>query len=295
MITVIGSINMDLVVQTDDFPQQGETTLGNLFTTVPGGKGANQAVATARLGGKTNMVANVGNDSFGKELLQNLADNRVNVDGVSKSAETASGIANILLSEGDNRIIVVPGANFDLSPSHIDDVADVIQASQLVVLQMEIPIQTIEYILQICTDLNTAVLLNPAPATGFPKHFIEKVDYLTPNETECKQIFGTDIETALEQYPNKLIVTLGSAGACYFDGENHIIVEGFKTKVVDTTGAGDTFNGALAYGIVEGLNLNEAVKFANAAGSLSVEHFGAQGGMPSREKVEKRLSDERFK
>lgn len=295
MITVIGSVNMDLVVQTDNFPQQGETTLGNLYTTVPGGKGANQAVAAARLGAQVKMVATVGDDLFGEELLKNLLENDVNIEGVVKSTKTASGVANILLSAGDNRIIVVPGANYEVSPSRIEEITDIIQASRLVVLQLEIPIPTIDYILQVCTDLNIPVLLNPAPASGFDKKFMEHIAYLTPNETECKQIFGTDMETALEHYPNKLIITLGSSGARYFNGEKHVIVEGFKTEVVDTTGAGDTFNGALAYGIVEGFDLQKAVKFANAAGSLSVEKFGAQGGMPSREQVEQRLIDERFK
>lgn len=295
MITVIGSVNMDLVVQTDNFPQQGETTLGDLYTTVPGGKGANQAVAAARLGGQVNMVANVGDDFFGEELLKNLAANDVNIEGVVKSKKTASGIANILLSDGDNRIIVVPGANYEVTPARIDEITDVIQASRLVVLQLEIPIPTIDYILQVCTDLHVPVLLNPAPAGGFDKKFMERVAYLTPNETECEQIFGTDMKTAMEHYPNKLIVTLGSFGARYFNGEKHVIVEGFQTEVVDTTGAGDTFNGALAYGIVEGFDLQKVVKFANAAGSLSVEKFGAQGGMPSREQVEERLIDERFK
>lgn len=291
MITVIGSINMDLVVKTDDFPQQGETTLGNLFTTVPGGKGANQAVAAARLGGQVNMIANVGNDAFGEELLENLTSNHVQVDGVGKSTKTASGIANILLSDGDNRIIVVPGANYELTPSRINEMKEIIQKSRLIVLQLEIPIPTIEYILQVCKALDVPVLLNPAPAAGFQIQFMEQVAYLTPNETECEQIFGVDVEIALENYPNKLIITLGSEGARYFDGDNHVFIKGFQTNVVDTTGAGDTFNGALAYALVEGFQLAEAVKFANAAGSLSVEKFGAQGGMPTRQEVEERLAD----
>lgn len=295
MITVIGSMNMDLVVGTDHFPLQGETVLGNLHKAVPGGKGANQAVAAARLGGRVNMVGNVGDDPFGEELRRNLALQDVNIEGVRKSTNVASGIANILLSAGDNRIIVVPGANFQVNPSRIDEIIDVIQGSRLVVLQLEIPIPTIDYILHICKDLFVPVLLNPAPAGGFDPQFMEQVNYLTPNETECEQIFGTDIVTALETYPNKLIVTLGSAGARYFNGENHVFVDGFKTEVVDTTGAGDTFNGALAYAIVEGFDLQVAVQFANAAGSLSVEKFGAQGGMPSRKEVEERLTDARFK
>lgn len=289
MITIVGSVNMDLVVQTADFPLQGETTLGELFTTVPGGKGANQAVAGARLGGDVHMVANVGDDAFGKELLDNLQRNSVNSEGVSVSEGTASGIANILLSDGDNRIIVVPGANYQLTPKQIDAMTTKIEKSDLVLLQLEIPIPTIMHTLELCAKLDVPVLMNPAPAGGFETEFLQYIKYLTPNETECEQIFGTDMETALEQYPNQLIVTLGSGGARFYDGKKHVIVEGFKTEVVDTTGAGDTFNGALAYAIVEGFELEEAVKFANVAGSLSVEKFGAQGGMPQREDVERRL------
>jgi len=292
MITVVGSVNMDLVVQTDVFPKQGETVLGQLFTTVPGGKGANQAVAAARLGGNVHMVANVGNDSFGDELLENLLGNSVDISGVTESPGVATGIANILLSGGDNRIIVVPGANYELTPACIDKMVETIRKSKLVLLQLEVPIPTIRHTLKICTEFNIPVLLNPAPAGGFQNEFMTQLTYLTPNETECEQIFGQGMEAALESYPNQLIVTLGSAGARYFDGEKHVIVEGFKTDVVDTTGAGDTFNGAFAYAIVEGFELPEAVKFANAAASLSVEKFGAQGGMPTRADVELRLGSD---
>lgn len=284
---------MDLVVQTADFPEQGETTMGELFTTVPGGKGANQAVAAARLGGDVQIVANVGDDLFGKELVENLQANAVNSEGVSISEGAASGIANILLSDGDNRIIVVPGANYQLTAKEIDLMKNKIEKSDLVVLQLEIPIPTIQHTLALCAELDVPVLMNPAPAGGFQTEFLQYVKYLTPNETECEQIFGTDMETALENHPNQLIVTLGSAGARFYDGEKHVIVEGFKTEVVDTTGAGDTFNGALAYALVEGFSLEEAVKFGNAAGSLAVEVLGAQGGMPSREDVERRLRGER--
>lgn len=280
---------MDIVVQTDNFPIQGETVLGQLFTTVPGGKGANQAVAAARLGSNVQMVASVGNDSFGKELVENLAFNAVNTSGVILSEGTATGIANILLSDGDNRIIVVPGANHALTQEHIEKMNETIRQSKFVMMQLEIPIPTIEYALKKCSQMNIPVLLNPAPAGGFKKEFMDYIAYLTPNETECEVIFGIDMEAVLEKYPNKLIVTLGSEGARYFDGEKHVIVEGFKTDVVDTTGAGDTFNGALAHALAQGLDLESAVQYANAAASLSVEKFGAQGGMPAHDDVKKRL------
>ncbi|WP_153730427.1 ribokinase [Sporosarcina obsidiansis] len=290
MITVIGSANMDLVVGTENFPAQGETVLGNVFDTVPGGKGANQAIAAARLGSDIHMVCCVGDDMFGTSIVNNLQKNHVKSEGVGVVA-AASGIANILLSEGDNRIIVVPGANSLLTTAHIDAVEDVIQKSKLVLIQLEIPIPTVTYTLQKCQELGIPVLLNPAPARGFQLDMMPFITYLTPNETECEQIFGMDMMEALEKYPNQLIVTLGSEGARYFDGEQHVIVECFKTKVVDTTGAGDTFNGALAHGIVAGMELERAVRFANAAASLSVEKFGAQGGMPACEEVEKRLQE----
>lgn len=288
MITVIGSANMDLVVGTENFPDQGETVLGNVFDTVPGGKGANQATAAARLGSETHMVACVGNDMFGTSLINNFEQNQVGATGVS-IVEGASGIANILLSEGDNRIIVVPGANSLLTPAHIDEVDHLIKRSKLVMLQLEIPVPTVMYVLAKCQAAGIPVMLNPAPARGFELSMMPSITYLTPNETECEQIFGMDMVDALEKYPNRLIITLGSDGARFYDGKKHVIVDSFKTEVVDTTGAGDTFNGALAHGIVAGMGLEQAVRFANAAASLSVEKFGAQGGMPSTEEVEARL------
>ncbi|QEY22140.1 ribokinase [Psychrobacillus sp. AK 1817] len=289
MITVIGSMNMDIVVQTDNFPVQGETVLGQLFTTVPGGKGSNQAVAAARLGSKVQMLASVGIDSFGNELLADLKANGVNTDSVIQTEEAATGIANILLSEGDNRIIVVPGANYSLTVESIKNMKETIQQSTFVIMQLEIPIPVVKYTLELCLELNVPVLLNPAPASGFQLEFMDYIAYLTPNETECELIFGENMEATLEKYPNKLIVTLGSDGARYFDGNNHIVVPGFKTNAIDTTGAGDTFNGALVHALGQGLSLEQAVRFANASASLSVEKFGAQGGMPSHEEVVNRL------
>ncbi|KGR74209.1 ribokinase [Ureibacillus sinduriensis] len=288
MITVIGSINMDIAIQTEIFPKQGETVLGNLFTTIPGGKGANQAVAAARLGSQVQMVGAVGQDAFGKELHGNLINENVHVEGIAKT-NSSTGIANILLNDNDNRIIVVPGANFDVDRSLIDQNMDLIKKSSLVMLQLEIPVDTIEYVLGLCEKLSIPILLNPAPAANYKPEWIEKVTYLTPNETECEVIFGADYETVLKQYPNKIIVTLGGDGAAYYDGAHIVKVPGFKTKAVDTTGAGDTFNGAFAHAITEGKSIEESVQFANIAASLSVEKFGAQGGMPSIEKVNERL------
>lgn len=284
MITVIGSINMDLVVQMDIFPTQGETVLGNLFTTIPGGKGANQAVAAARLGSQVHMVGAVGTDGFGTELRANLNEENIGTNLVVNT-NGSTGIANILLHEADNRIVVVPGANYEVTPAVIDAAKDVLSKSKLVVMQLEIPVETIEYSLKLCKELQVPVLFNPAPAANFNIEWMPYIQYLTPNETECALLFGDNVEAALEKYPNQLIVTLGDNGARYFDGEKHVHVKGYKTSAVDTTGAGDTFNGAFAHAITTGQSIEEAVFFANVAGSLSVEKFGAQGGMPTLQQV----------
>lgn len=284
MITVIGSINMDLVVQMDVFPTQGETVLGNLFTTIPGGKGANQAVAAARLGSDVKMVGALGEDGFGSELRTNLNNEKIDTSFLT-TTNVSTGIANILLHESDNRIVVVPGANYEVTPAVIDAAKETIAQSKLVVMQLEIPVETIEYSLKLCKELNVPVLFNPAPAASFDIEWMPYISYLTPNETECELLFGATADSVLEQYPNQLIVTLGDNGARYFDGEKHVHVKGFKTTAVDTTGAGDTFNGAFAYAITTGQSIEEAVLFANIAGSLSVEKFGAQGGMPTLEAV----------
>lgn len=287
MITVVGSINMDIVVQMDVFPKKGETILGQLFTTIPGGKGANQAVAAARLGSNVQMVGALGDDAFGTELRANLNEENINTRYVA-TTDVSTGIANILLHDADNRIVVVPGANFEVTPAVVDAAKEQLVKSKLVVMQMEIPVETIEHTLKLCKELNVPVLFNPAPAANFNIEWMPYITYLTPNETECELLFGDKVDDILEKYPNKLIVTLGEKGARYFDGKEHVHVAGFETTAVDTTGAGDTFNGAFAYAITTGQSMSDAVSFANIAGSLSVEKFGAQGGMPKLEEVEVR-------
>lgn len=290
MITVVGSINMDIVCQTDVFPQQGETILGQRFETIPGGKGANQAVAAARLGANVAMVGAVGQDSFGPTLTTTLQNEGIDTAAV-KVVETNTGIANIILYEQDNRIIVVPGANFEVTPEMVASHEALLSKSELVVMQLEIPVETVEATLNLCAKHDVPVLLNPAPARNFKLEWMDKVAYITPNETECAFMFGDEVEEAMAKYPNKLIVTLGSDGAMYNNGTEIVKVPGFKASPVDTTGAGDTFNGAFAAKIVTGASVQEAVQFANAAGSLSVEKFGAQGGMPTTAEVLERLGE----
>lgn len=289
MITVIGSLNMDLVIQMADFPQQGETVLGQQFQTSPGGKGANQAIAAARLGSSVTMIGCVGDDRFGHTLRTVLKQEHIDTTSLLTTSES-TGIANILVHHNDNRIIVVPGANYKLEPTHLDAVKDVITQSQMVILQLEIPMETTAHAIKLCKEANVPVLLNPAPAVNFDMRWMDDITYLTPNEVECAQLFGNDFDQTLEKYPNKLIITLGRDGARYFDGEYPIHVPGYMTKAVDTTGAGDTFNGALAYALVEGQSLDEAVYFANIAASLAVEQVSAQGGMPTLSKVYARMA-----
>jgi ribokinase len=283
---------MDLLVEAVKRPVQGETLLGTSFSTFPGGKGSNQAVAAARLGEKVNFVGSVGSDNFGRELQNHLINEGIGIDNLNVENVQSTGVASIILAEGDNSIIVVPGANFSLTPSHLQKVNEVLSQSKLVIVQLEILPETVERVLELCLEHNVPVLLNPAPAASCTKEMIEMATYITPNETECVEIFGGYSDEILKKYPNKLIVTLGEAGAAYYDGTEIVQVSGFKTSVVDTTGAGDTFNGALGFAISKGYAIIEAVQFANAAASLSVEKLGAQQGMPSLDDVRNRLQIE---
>lgn len=289
MITVIGSINIDLVVQTDHFPNKGETRLGSSFSTFTGGKGANQAVSIARLGKGTQFVGACGTDEYGRIALSSLKSENVKIDHVFLFPHAATGIASITISDSDNRIIVVPGANHLLTPNEIKLVEHEILKSEMVVIQLEIPPDTVQAVLELCKAQNIPVILNPAPRDHFKNEFIDLATYITPNESECISIFGDNIEQTLERYPNKLIITLGDKGARFYDGNQHIFVKGYPANTVDTTGAGDTFNGSLAVALSEGKTIEEAVRFANASASLSVEKKGAQSGMPSLEMVLNRL------
>ena len=291
MITVVGSINMDLMVKTAKIPEEGETLLGEEFSTSPGGKGANQAVAAARLGGKVQMIGCVGKDVFGQALTEHLHNENIDVSNISISTDEPTGVANVILSKGDNRIIVIPGANYDLTRAKIDQLIETIKCSDLVIIQLEILPETVRVVVQLCHEFSVPVILNPAPAHDFDMELLSYVDFLTPNETECKQIFKMEMNEALKKYPNKLIVTLGKDGARYFDGNTYIKIPAFMTNAIDTTGAGDTFNGALAYALVQKYTLKDAIAFANAAASFAVEKIGAQSGMPSKEEVDKRLTN----
>lgn len=280
-IYVIGSASMDLVVSSEIVPEQGETVLGEHFFKTPGGKGANQAVAAARLGDHVHMIGCVGNDTFGTQLKENFEQNGVQMDGIQVIDSVPTGTAHITLSQNDNRIIVVPSANYEVTPQRIQPFLERLKPKDIVLIQQEIPEETVKHVIAYCYQHEVISILNPAPYREIPQQMIEQATYLTPNETESAKMFdGAPIETALEKYPNQLIVTLGSAGAIYHNGDSLVKVPSFKRTVKDTTGAGDTFNGALAVGLQKGYTLTKAIEFANLAASHSVTGMGAQGGMP---------------
>ncbi|EOO74640.1 ribokinase [Bacillus cereus VD021] len=287
-IAVVGSISMDLVAVSKIRPKAGETVIGEAFHTIPGGKGANQAVAAARLGANVAMVGAVGNDDYGTVVRKNLENERIFIDYVVPVTDRTTGIAHIVLAEEDNSIVVVQGANALVNESVVDRSKDLLVKADMVVLQLEIPLETVKYVLAICEEYKIPVMLNPAPAQFLSEDILEKATYITPNEHECRIVlndFTSPIEELLAKYPNKLLMTEGSNGVRFHNGTEVVQVPSIAVDVVDTTGAGDTFNGALAVALSEGATLQKAIRFANIAGGLSVTKLGAQGGMPTRDRV----------
>ncbi|MCK1994676.1 ribokinase [Peribacillus muralis] len=289
-IAVVGSSSMDLVVTSAKRPKAGETVLGDSFITVPGGKGANQAVAAARLGADVSMIGCVGDDFYGEVILENLKKNGINTDYVEPVTGSTSGTAHIILSEGDNSIIVVKGANDFITPDYVQKAQKAIEEADIVMVQQEIPEETVEYVAELCNTLQKRLLLNPAPARKLSEAVIQQAAFLTPNEHEFEILFdGRDRTKALAEHPNKLFITEGKNGVRYFDGHEEKIVPSFVVEAVDTTGAGDTFNAAFAVAVAEGKSYDECLIFANRAASISVTKLGAQGGMPHRAEVERGL------
>ncbi|MGH2118431.1 ribokinase, partial [Aerococcus sp. L_32] len=239
MIGVIGSISTDFVVTTNRVPKQGETVYGQAFETTFGGKGANQAVAAARLGGQVQMFGCVGSDQFGQETKANLARNGVDVTAVKTIENTTTGSAHITVFEGDNAIVYVPGANQEVTVDYLKSVEADLLACTYFVIQNEIPMPSIQYLIDLADTHDIQVTYDPAPFIEIDKGYLEKVDYLLPNETEAKAMFG-DLETdaLLGQYPAQLLITMGGDGVRYHDGEMAVHVPAIKGNVVDTTGAG---------------------------------------------------------
>lgn len=284
---------MDLVTVTSTVPTQGETVTGQSFATMYGGKGANQAVACARLQADVSFIGCVGNDTFGTMMLDNLTREGIHTEAVEVLHDVSSGTASIIVKDGDNRIIVVPGANALVTPERVRKYADVIRQSDIIVLQLEIPLPSVRAAIEIAAEAHVPVILNPAPALELDEQLLSLVTVITPNEHELAELLGMssqgntfDWQSALQTMPGKIVLTKGAEGAYWSDanGELHHCPS-HHVDVVDTTGAGDTFNGALAVMLAEGRTMEQAIRFAAAAGALSVTVLGAQGGMPTREQL----------
>lgn len=287
-LAVVGSINMDMTVCVERMPKKGETLLAKSLNYAPGGKGANQAVAMARLGAEVWMFGCVGADSNGEGVLGNLAEQGVHTDYIEILENEPTGLALITVGENDNMIMVVSGANAKVDLSYAQKICSKLDNFDMVVLQHEIPLETVEYVVNYCAKKGIKVTLNPAPAAKVSEELIEKLTYLTPNEHEAELIFGKgkDIKALLQKYPEKLIITRGSQGVIVGMKNQEIVqVPAKSVNVVDTTGAGDTFNGAFCVRITKGDSIKEALRFANTAAGLSTEKFGAQAGMPTEGEV----------
>lgn len=289
MITVLGSINMDLVTVTEFMPNQGETLLGQSFSTFPGGKGANQAVAAARLGAKVVMLGKVGADLFGSKIIDLLHQENVNENYIEISAENETGTASIIVSNQDNRIIVVPGANNEVTPEWVLVHEEQIKNSHLLLLQLEIPLKSVLKATEIANKHGIPVILNPAPIQKLPIKLLEGVTYLTPNEHEFKQLLNQASKDEIELIKAKSIVTKGEKGVEFQLNNQQICIEAMQVEVIDTTGAGDTFNGALAVALTRKQPLRDAVYFASVAASISITKMGAQTGMPFISELEEIL------
>ncbi len=297
-IVVAGSLNADLVQRVERFPSAGETVVGSDLSIVPGGKGANQACAAALLGGNVKMIGQVGNDPFGPILIDSLARANVDVSCIQVSA-TATGTASILVSaSGENLIVISPGANGTLTPDAIAGRLAAIEPESILLTQLEVPLATTELCLRMARERKALTIFDPAPAQALPPELLASVDFLTPNQTEAALLLGSnreiesyeDAEQAshelLARGPSVVILKLGRLGAVVATRDALYRVPGFAVKALDSTAAGDTFNGALAAALAEGRPLEQAIQFANAAGAISVTRHGAQSSIPHRAEVD---------
>jgi ribokinase len=300
-IVVVGSSNTDMILKLDRIPKPGETILGGEFVTAAGGKGANQAVAAAKAGGAVTFVARVGNDMFGEQAIAGFVEHGINVDHVQQD-KCSSGVALIFVAkDGENSIGVGGGANARLSPADVRKAKSAFVDADAVVMQLETPLETVQAAADLADASGALFILNPAPARSLPDKLLKKVAILTPNETEAELLTGIEVideascgrvaDILLRKGVKTIIITLGSRGAFVATTFSKQLVPGFKAKPVDTTAAGDTFNGALAVARAEGQPLMDAVRFANAAGAISVTRLGAQSSVPKRTEIEKLLND----
>lgn len=299
-IAVLGSINMDLMIRSAKLPLPGETVIADAKVENPGGKGANQAVAAARMGAEVTMIGCVGDDSFAEELVQNLEAEGVQTQLVSRKRETTSGVAVVMVeTSGENAILVVPGANGLVGPAELEQARQVICDSDVLLMQLEVPVETVIAAAAIAREAGVPVILDPAPAPAhFPAELLD-VDLICPNQSEAAALLGQSVgsveEAALvselvQLGPRRAIITLADQGAVLFDGEYVETVAAFEVDAVDSTAAGDAFAAGLAVRLAEQADLKEAVRFASAAGALAASGAGAQSAMPTREQIETLLT-----
>lgn len=302
-ILVIGSLNMDMVIEMKRMPIVGETVLGTKMTYVPGGKGANQAYAAARLGGDVKMLGCIGEDDFGRTQKSNLAKCGVDTDDFKQTGTQGTGMASIYVDEcGDNTVVVVPGANMECNVSYLKKNDEALQECDYVILQMEICCDAIYYAISRARELGKTIILNPAPVPdSLPDEIFSMLDYITPNESELMKLCGKEGESVedyvegarqlLEKGVKNVLVTLGKKGALFVNKETEELFPARKVSAVDTTAAGDCFNGAFAVALAEGRELSEALMFANAASSIAVTRNGAQTSIPTREETDEVLAE----
>lgn len=298
-IVVVGSLNADLVTRVGRFPAPGETVTALDFAIHAGGKGANQAYAAARLGGRVAMLGCVGRDAYGERLMQSLGSAGVDVSLVNRDAEAPTGLALITLdASGENQIVVVPGANARLSPELVQANAGRIASAAVVLLQLEVPLGVVLAAARIARDGGAAVILDPAPAQTLPASLLKCVDFLTPNQSELQTLTGHAVGSEAEHAarsladgsPLRVIVKMGDVGALLVEASGQAFWPALRVEAVDATGAGDAFNAALAVALAEGRSLTEAGRLAVAAGALCVTRAGAQPSMPTRQEVETALA-----
>src|SRR6056297_1037398 len=300
-IIVIGSSNTDMIVKVPRIPTPGETILGGKFIKAAGGKGANQAVAAARSGGEVTFIANIGEDSLGKEAIEGFKKEGINTDYIFVDQEAPSGVALIFVGDdGENSIAVASGANATLAPSNINQIDQVIAKGDILLTQLETPLETIEAAVNFAKRYGVKVILNPAPAQKLNDELLKQVDILTPNQSEAELLTGIKVqdESSAEKAAEILrsrgveavIITLGAEGAFVMTQQIQKIIPGFRVQAEDTTAAGDTFNGALAVGLADGKKFEEAVVWAHAAAALSVTMLGAQSSIPSNLEIREFLS-----
>lgn len=291
---------MDLVVRTPRAPENGETIIGDIFSRFPGGKGANQAVSAARLSRNVTMIGKVGTDEYGDEAIEVLTKEGINTNYILRDSDYPTGVGSVTVEKnGDNRIIVVPGANLNLTVEDLNKFKEIIRNAKLLVVQLEMNLSMTKQAITFAFEDKVPVILNPAPAQALSDKLLRKVTYLTPNETEAEILSGVKVETIedaekagkviLSKGVKNVIMTLGKEGALIVNNSGTHHVSGFKVNPYDTVAAGDAFNGALAVGIRDGKPLIEAVKYANAAGAITVTRAGAISSLPNAKEVESLL------